>query len=183
MTAYPAGTYEVELIDEPWYTIGSAANARDYNREYLFCEEHPSSKHGVICRQGNSNRGSAVLLAGGGATGIHDHSLLALTQHVYVAVGDQVACLELPQLALVWSVEGDGATVFGVHATPRGDALIVHGELLVSRMTLSGEIVWSAGGADIFTGELVVKDNHVHVSDFEDREYRFDLLTGRGITT
>jgi hypothetical protein len=182
VTAHPAGRYEIELIDESCYTIGSADNVRDYIREYLLCDGRPSSRHGVICREGTHVKGTAVLLAGGGCTGVHDSSLLALDEHVYVAVGDQVACLEFPQLLLAWNVEGDEATVFGIHATPQRDGLIVHGELLVSRMTLDGEIVWSAGGADIFTGKLVVADNHVRVSDFQEHEYGFDLITGREIS-
>lgn len=45
----------------------------------------------------------------------------------------------------------DAATCFGVYYLPEHACLISHGELEIARLSLSGEIVWSAGGKDIFS--------------------------------
>ena len=81
-------------------------------------------------------------------------------------------------LRLAWNARADEATVFGIHATTGKDALIIHGELEVSRLTLGGESVWSAGGADIFTGELRIEGDRVRVYDLDGHEYQFDIVSG-----
>jgi len=49
---FEAGTYELELIDEPLYGPGSADNVRVYSREYNFTDapDRPSSRHGLVPR-------------------------------------------------------------------------------------------------------------------------------------
>lgn len=183
MRFFVAESYRLTLINEDCYKPRSVDNIRTYSNEYVLGDGRPSSTHGVWCQQGEKILGSAVLLAGGGASGVHEHSMLALDSRVFVAVGDQVASLDLPALGLRWNVRADEATVFGLHATPDREALIVHGELQVSRLTSDGDIVWSAGGADIFTGELRVEGDRISVHDFEGQEYHFETLSGRHLAT
>ena len=179
LESFVAAPYRIDLIYEDCYTSHSADNMRRYSHEYVFCETRPSSKHGVLCWRAEVLLGSTVLLAGGGGTGVHKHSLLVLGSCAYVGVGDQVACLDVPALRLAWNTRADDATVFGVYGTPDKDALIIHGELAVSRLTLDGEVVWSAGGRDIFTGDFSVEADWIRVCDFDNREYRFDIRSGR----
>ncbi|MDD9940764.1 MAG: hypothetical protein OXU20_06860 [Myxococcales bacterium] len=84
-----------------------------------------------------------------------------------------------PTMELVWKAMADSATVFGVHVPPASDGILVHGGLDITRLTLRGDTVWSVSGADIFTGEFSVTGQWVRAHDFEDREYLFDVRTGR----
>jgi hypothetical protein len=172
--------FELEIRDEPAYSPGSADKPRTYAHEYLLCSESViTSRHGIVCRRGEVVGGSAVLLAGGGGSGVHEHSIAVLDNRAYVAVGDYVVCLELPALTLVWNTKADSATVFGVHLSRANDGILVHGELDITRLTLDGKTVWSVSGADIFTGDFSVDDERVRAHDFEGRAYVFDVRTGR----
>lgn len=176
--------YEVEILDEPTYTPGSKDNTRTYRQEYLLCAEPiVTSRHGIICRHGDVVAGSAVLLASGGGSSVHEHSIAVLDNRVYVAVGDHVVCLELPTLTLVWKTRADSATVFGVYFSRANDGVLVHGELDITRLSLDGDTVWSASGADIFTGAFLIDDERVRAQDFEGRQYVWDVRTGRTAST
>ena len=91
MRRFAANPYRIDMINEDRYTSRSADNVRAYAHEYVLGDGSPSSKHGVWCRQGEQVLGATVLIASGGATGVHERSMLILGSHAYVAVGDQVA--------------------------------------------------------------------------------------------
>ena len=119
-----------------------------------------------------------LLCSAGGASGVHARSLCILRDRCFVAVGPYVASLSLPTLEVLWSTQVDSATCFGVHPTVDGTSLISHGELEVSRLTLAGEILWTAGGADVFSESMVVTKTEVHIQDFNRDSYVFDVETG-----
>ncbi len=114
-----------------------------------------------------------LLAASGGATGPHRHSALILGGRVFVVLGGSCACLRLEDDVAQWTREVDSVTAFGLHATSKGDGLVVHGELAISRWTLDGERVWERHGRDIFTGELSVSAEGIRVVDFEGNAYCF----------
>jgi hypothetical protein len=87
--------------------------------------------------------------------------------------------LSLPTLDLGWATKVDGATCFGVYYSPQHDCLLSHGEIEVARVNLSGEIVWSASGKDIFSEGFRVLDDEVEAVDFNHEVYRIDIVTGR----
>jgi hypothetical protein len=172
--------YELELIDEPLYTPGSADNVRSYSREYKLtdAETRPSSRHGLILRDGNTPERSCILLAGGGATGLHGHSAVTLDDICFVAVGDTLCSLALPSLDLLWHRQVDAATCFGVYHSAKHNCLISHGELEVARLSLAGEVAWRSGGADIFSEGFELHPNHIEAVDFNGTVYRMDIATG-----
>ncbi len=172
-----AGPFAVTILDEP----ADAAPSREYAATSDLSAPDPwaAARHGVVCRGPDGQEFSRLLLAGGGASGVHDHSAVAVVDTLFVAVGDHIAALRLPNLAVAWAVPVDHATCFGVrHSSLRG-CLVSHGEMEIARVSLAGEIVWVAGGADIFTGEFRLAGDVVEVSDFDSRSYRLDLATGR----
>jgi hypothetical protein len=127
------GRYGFDVVDEPCYSFGSADNPRRYEHEHLLESEDPlSSKHAVVCVDGDERCGSAVLGASRGPTGIHDHSLVVLDDRCFLAIGDRVACMAIPSLALLWHVSVDWATCFGLHLGGDERYLVVHGELEIS---------------------------------------------------
>lgn len=57
---------------------------------------------------------SVILLAGGGATGVHDHSALIVDDDVLIAVGPYIARLSIPSLDSKWIAETDQASPYSV---------------------------------------------------------------------
>jgi hypothetical protein len=175
------GDLEIEVVDEPTYTFGSVDNVRRYQREELLCRRDVVvSRHGVSCMRGGQVIASVVIGAAGGATGVHAHSVAFVEDACLVAVGPQIACLDLPFLGRRWVREVDEATCFGIHVAPDG-SVVSHGELQIARLTVAGDILWRASGRDIFTGEMSVSAGLVRVEDFDGYAYAFDLQTGRAV--
>ncbi|BCX48689.1 conserved hypothetical protein [Haloferula helveola] len=114
----------------------------------------------------------------GGASGVHEHSLLLLESRVYIAVGAHIVCLTLGNQEPDWTLEIDDATCFGLYYAPEHDALISHGELDIARFSRSGEVLWSEGGADIFSEGVLLHDDCIEAVDFNHRSYFFDYATG-----
>ncbi len=87
-------------------------------------------------------------------------------------------CLSDSNLELVFAVKIDDATCFALLHDQTHGALLVHGELLITRFTRDGHILWQAGGADVFTGDAEIVGQTFKVSDFNGRKYVFNLETG-----
>lgn len=173
----------IEIIPEDFrYDPCSADNIRAYDRVHRL-DGPQSSVHGLKVYQDNVLVSNAVLLAGGGASGVHEHSAIATPEVIYLAVGDHVASLSLPMMNLVWATKVDSATCFGVHAIPESSDIISHGELEIARLSAEGRIMWSSSGRDIFSGEIKVLPDVVQAVDFEERTYLFDLLNGKALSS
>ncbi len=82
---------------------------------------------------------------------------------------------------LLWHKEVDFATCFGVYFSTKHDCLISHGECEIARVSLSGEVVWSSGGADIFSEGFKLHSDYVEAVDFNRMVYRMDIATGTAI--
>lgn len=178
---FRSDAFLVTLTDDPPFNVGSADNARSYDRVHDFTESYgASSRHGVRCREVGADGGerSCILLADGGATRVREHSAVLLERRCYVAVGPMLCALALPELDLVWATKVDTATCFGAYRAPEFDGLISHGELEIARVSLDGQILWAAGGRDIFTGAFRLEDSAVLVEDFYGHLYRIDIVTG-----
>ena len=177
---WTAEVCDVELLSEAAYSFGSVDNVRSYGREYLLSGEYrPMTTYGVRTFQDEKVTATAVLGAAGGGTHVHEHSVVTLGDLCAVAVGDQLVCLRLPHLVMLWAVPGDDATCFGVYASPRRDGLVVHGELAISKVTLAGETLWQFSGRDIFTGGFRITDQAILVTDFDGMEYIISPEHGR----
>lgn len=138
----------------------------------------PSSRHSVEVLDPAGNSRTCMLTAGGGASCVHERSALVHDRNVIIAVGPYLCALGLPRLDLDWTVEVDGATCFGVWYSAKHDCYVSHGELEVTRVTLDGKIVWSAGGKDIFSEGFALYDDYAEVVDFNHETYRIDLSSG-----
>jgi hypothetical protein len=179
-TLFQAGKYELELIDEPLHSPGSADNVRSYLREYNFndAEYRPTSRHGLVLREGGDLKESCILLAGGGASGVHEHSVVTVGDTCFVAVGDTLCSLALPSLDLLWHRQVDSATCFGVYYSVKHQCLISHGELEIARVNFAGEVAWSSGGVDIFSEGFELHADYVEAVDFNRMVYRLDIANG-----
>jgi hypothetical protein len=169
----------IEIHDEPAYSFGSADNSRSYRSEKkLSPDGHVSSVHGVVLD------GEAVLAlgGGGGATSVHQNSALVLAERLYVAVGKSLACIVMrPAPEVLWTLEVDDATCFGVHYSHQHGAIVCHGELAISRVSPDGVVLWSSFGTDIFTGALLLTSSEIVAEDFNGRSYRYCYTSGAEI--
>jgi hypothetical protein len=183
-----AGKYRVLIANDPAHAVDSAENVYSYQHVYHLddarVEYAVTSRHAVRVLDGDELLASCILLAGGGATGIHEHSAIIHDESCVIAVGPFMASLELPSLKLNWATQTDDATCFGVYDSPSNGCLFSHGELLIARVTYDGTIFWQSGGSDIFSNGFQLDETVVRVVDFNDRQYVLDAETGRerGIT-
>jgi hypothetical protein len=173
--------YAVEMRDEPTYTFSSTDNPRSYQRELLLtCRDSVTSRHGVVLLVDGAPVASLMIGAGAGPTGVHERSALLVGGACFVAVGSELVCLAVPSFHVRWHREADPATSVGVHLSPDDGAVVVHGELEISKWSQDGRRIWSFGGADIFAGALSIVGGTVLATDFEGRAYRIDLGSGNG---
>ena len=121
---------------------------------------------------------SCVLVASGGPTRVHPRSALLYKARCIVAVGSFLACLRFPDLELVWQVEVDTASCFGVYHLPQYESYISHGELDIARVSYDGEILWSSSGKDIFTNDFALYEDYIELVDFNNEKYHVELSTG-----
>lgn len=170
----------LEMRNEPMYSFGSTDNSYVYEKELLLARrDSVTSRHGMVLFDDGVRGASLVIGAGAGPTGVHERSAILLEDLCFIVVGSELVCLAVPSLDVRWHHDADPATCFRLHLTPDEQAIVVHGELEISKWTFDGEQVWSFGGADIFTGELSIIGRTVVVADFEGRVYRIDLGTGQ----
>jgi hypothetical protein len=101
--------------------------------------------------------------------------LIIHDSRVWVGIGDQLACLSLPKLEMLWHLKIDDATCFGVYLSPDNLGLIIHGELSVSKITFLGGLLWSVSGKDIFTGGFEIQKEYIEAVDFNNEKYRIEL--------
>jgi hypothetical protein len=165
----------------PAHNPKSMDNLRSADGELIIgeAEHRPSSRHRITVADGEEILASKVLLAAGGASGIHPNSAIVRGNKCFIAVGPFICSLELPSLRLEWFTAVDSATCFGVYDAPMIESLISHGELKIARVTYSGDIIWSVGGADIFSEGFKLHPGYAEAVDFNGRHYKFDLQTGR----
>ncbi len=176
---WACGPFEVEMIDEPMHTFGSADNAHSYTKEMILGGGSEAwVLYGLKCYVDGEEQGSLVLGAEGGMTCVRERSCLMFSGFCFVGIGCRLALLNLPDLSVRWEAKADWAACFGLLLTPDQRHIVVHGEVAISLFTLDGVRVWEYHGADIFTGACDIRDGAVAVSDFNGMAYAIELTTG-----
>lgn len=176
-----SATCEIVIRNEDTFTLGSADNLRNFTKEYRLNHEdgYVVSQHSVEADCPDGSQSSCILMAGGGRTCVHEATALVRRNSLVIAVGDSICSLRLPDLDIEWKLKADLATCFGVYHSIRHALYISHGEIEIMGVSYFGDIVWSTGGKDIFTGNLEMEEDTLTVSDFNDEEYKIDIVTGR----
>jgi hypothetical protein len=166
---------ELEIVNEPAYTFGSADNVRRYPiAENLNAPAKPCSVHGLFL----DGEPLAVFGAVGGATGVHARTAIYFDDRLYLAICDRVLRLRLSPTEKDWSLSVDPATCFGIYLHAPTSTLLSHGELQVTRFTPQGSILWQSSGQDIFTEGFSVEGDIVRVVDIDGYEHRFRITDG-----
>lgn len=174
----PSGDLEVVLRDESLWSRRSTDNTRSYDREIVVTDDSSWRALGVAVERAGQPLASAVLIVASWCPHAQEGSLITREGVLYLPLGPQVAALSLPSLEPRWVWTVDDACVFGLMEIAGEDALLVHGELLITRLGMDGHIEWQRGGADIFTGGCDIDDDVVVAVDWNDAVYRWRLSDG-----
>ncbi len=139
-----AGKYRVIIANDPTHTVGSADNVNSYGHECYLDETRAeyslTSRHAVRFFVENELITTCILMAGGGASGIHEDSAIIHDESCIIAVGPFLASLKIPTLDLEWKCQTDTATCFGVYRSEKHRCFISHGELEIARCPTMGKL-------------------------------------------
>src|SRR5579871_1563272 len=141
--------YEIDVTDDATYSKASTDNDSPYDFVYQDEEarEYQSSNHAIKLFRGGELIKSAIVCAVPAYTAIHKHSAVLKDNNLYVACGDKVFSVALPDLELKWMVQVDQSMCLGIYKAD--DGLFAHGELSVTRLGVDGKIIWQTGLRDI----------------------------------
>ena len=175
--------FEIDIIDESMYSLNSADNVRQYDIEYILGENYGTTpRFGIYVKNKEAKENKCFILGNRiGSSTPHEKSAIVVDDHLYIAIGNLVCCLDLPSLVLLWHKEVDFANSFGIYLSPDNLGIISHGELDIVKVSFAGEILWSAGGRDIFTGDFTIYMDHIEVFDFNDDKYEIDIISGESV--
>lgn len=137
-------------------------------------------KHGIKIFKGDRLYKSTLLIHDeGGTTTIHKTCYLIFEDQLIICIGNYIMCLSIPDLNLKWSVKADTVSCFQLFM--RDEFFIVHGELSISKLSYSGELVWQFSGRDIFVlpgeekeSEVTLFEDYIQLIDFEKNLYKID---------
>ncbi|MCU4164186.1 hypothetical protein [Carboxylicivirga caseinilyticus] len=170
----------IEVLDEPTYKFGSTDNSFHYSKHFFGngATDYPTSKHGIKIYQDDQIIDSCIIIGSGGATYIHQNSLLFDKDQLLLCCCDTIFCLTLPDLRLKWKTQSDQATCFQIFR--QQDDYIVHGEFQVTKLDKEGNKKWEFGGADIFVStdneeEFKIESDGILLTDFGKTKYKIDF--------
>ncbi|WP_426326217.1 SMI1/KNR4 family protein [Pedobacter sp. R-06] len=192
MINHTTNKYHINIFDDEAFKEDSVDNVNHY--DFVYFEEskyRSTSIYGIKVFKNGTLIKSAAIGAIGGGTSIHETSTIIEDDRLLICCSDTIFCLSIPDLALLWRTQADGATCFEIYKYQ--DTYIIHGELEISRLDRDGKILWQQGGADIFVTtadeqSFELTKHFIMAKDFENRVYKFDydgnnLSTKPGIDT
>ena len=148
-----------------------------YQIEIREKEAHPPQV-AVYLYQAEEEIKNVVLTGGGSVSSLWEKSALLDGDRLLIACGNEVFCLLLPTLELLWHTQVDMATCFEI--VPYQDDYITHGEVEISRLNRQGEILWQFSGKDIFvspterTPSFTLTPKGIELIDFNYESYLID---------
>lgn len=169
----------VEVFDDTGFTQ-SADSPTSYGKVIQAETDKqyaPISKHAIKVYKGDSVINTAIILASGGGTGVHEDTALIDQGNLIIRCCNKLFSLTLPDLNTNWVTEPDWATCFSVHKYQ--DTYITHGETSIARIDRTGKIIWSYGGADIFVclyegNPFKMHGDFIDLTDFNGGKYRIN---------
>lgn len=172
--------FEIELRDDLNSNLNSIINSKN-NPIYLGSKKKDTeykSRHYIVVKELGIEISNVTIYETNSASGIYEDTFIAEDDKVWVISGNEIYCLKIPSLELIWHKEFDYHVNFSIHKLNQD--FIIHGESQIFRITKEGEIVWSFRGRDIWFNpegnpELTIENNNIRLFDFESNEYVLDL--------
>ena len=171
--------YIISFVKEEDFDEISNDNANQYNYNYTEKSKYKlSTIIGIKVSIGENLLNSAVIGSTGGASGIFENSTIIEEDRILVCCSDDIFCLSIPDLTLLWKTNADRITCFEIFKC--NNSYIIHGEINISRIDEDGKLLWQESGADIFTtyegkDNFVVTETYIFALDWENNEYKFDF--------
>ena len=168
--------YRIDVFDDPGYSIYSDHNQQAYDQIYL---DHPKSyyddacKHGVKVFQDDKPIRSALLIAFDGEKGISINTAIFDNDKVLICCANQVFCLTVPDLQLVWHTKADEITCFQIFKLD--DGYLVQGKVEITKLDKEGNIQWSQPMGEITMSPyrrvvFHILNDHIQVNSHENKE-------------
>lgn len=171
------GALEVELWRDPAWSPDSTGDPGRYGRVISIADPHRQAS-GIEVRVDGRVVSTAVVLGEMGCPGISWSSAVLRRDTLLLAMAATVVALAVPSLEVRWIRDLDDACLFGFIEIEAEDAVLVHGELHITRLGMDGAIQWKRGGHDIFTGGCHVEDGQVVAVDWNGAVYGWRLSDG-----
>ncbi|ABW19411.1 hypothetical protein [Alkaliphilus oremlandii] len=170
-------SWSIEIHLENDYSIGSVDNIRRYDNLYYADDcnkQNVVELIGIRCTVTGTN---ALLLADGSPKGLNQSSFIIHGEKIIVCVGNNLFCLNLNDLSLLWTLRCDDSCCFRIFSFE--NYYLVQGELAISAVTYDGKKLWDFYGKDIFVtpdgnDEIVFSDGRIYIKDWDYNEYVLD---------
>lgn len=175
------GALEVELWNDPAWSPDFVGDPGRYGRAIVLAEERRQAT-GIEVRVDGRVSNTAVLLGEMGCPGISSGNAVLRGDSLVLTMSAIVVQLAVPSLEPRWIVDLDDACMFGLMELPGEEDLLVHGELLITRLGMDGAIRWQQSGFDIFTRGCEIRDGVVVAVDWIGAEYRWRLSDGEPLS-
>jgi hypothetical protein len=174
------GQFDIEITMEPYEHKYSELKPDTSTKEYVLVTEYSYSPHyRIVMKTYDVNQKSCLIQTDGCIIDVNSDSIVQNCDHLYIAIGREICCLNTNSLELIWHTEVDLCTCFGIHLLPDKTGIISHGEIDIARVSLNGDIEWRASGKDIFTEGFLLLADHIEVIDFNHDKYHIDISNGK----
>lgn len=141
----------------------------DLNSKAIIQQSCPQRKHHtttLICKAGTSP--------------LDEEHVILLNDAMYFCLGKYVCKWHIEHAKLEWAKKLDPDACFSVKLMPDETSLLVHSEMYLSRIDVTGKMLWQFSGADILVtpsgqdGVEIIGD-HIHVTDWNNTRYTLDF--------
>lgn len=171
--------FTIELFDELNDDLDLIIKSKNNEIDFGSKREKPEyrSRHYIVVKQLGIEISNIIIYETNSASGIYEDTFAVKDDKLFVISGNEIYCLEIPSLKLIWHKEFDQAVNFTLYKLE--EDFIIYGELEIFRITKEGEIVWSFIGRDIWINlegknSFSIESDKIRLFDFQSNEYVLD---------
>lgn len=165
--------YEIDLVNDEQSATGTTNNLNKYDFSYGD-DTNYTTKHGVLLKRYGEVVKSAILFGNKGQTTVHHRSAIVFDDMLIVCVSNSIFCLYLPTLELRWVREIDEVACLQIFKT--SESYLIHGEMAITRIEFTGDVIWKFSGEDIFVSKnessiIKLTARGIEITDWNGKEY------------
>lgn len=172
--------FEIQLFDDLNDDLDLIIKSKSNEIDFGSKKEKPRyiSRHYIVIKELAVEISSVTIFETNSASGIYEDTFAVTDDKLLVISGNEIYCLEIPSLKLIWHKEFDQAVNFALYKLEKD--FIIYGEIGIFKITKEGEIVWSFYGRDIWVNlegknPISIESDKIRLFDFESNEYILDF--------
>jgi len=172
--------FELELFDDLNDNLNLIIKSKNNEIDFGSKNEKPGyiSRHYIVVKELGIEISNVTIYETNSASGIYEDTFTVTDDKLLVISGNEIYCLEIPSLKLIWHKEFDQAANFALYKLE--EDFIIYGEIGIFRITKEGKIVWSFWGRDIWVNlkdknPFSIESDKIRLFDFESNEYVLDF--------